>query len=124
MRSIISFNTFRRRKQLGIISSFDMPKFKFELPAPSDSANTYSKIKNLLAGENDFKKFDPKVSCTFDESSQTCNIKGSQFKAHLQVKPNDSASSKVIIEVEVPLALSLFKGKIQEAIEKNLKRIL
>lgn len=101
-----------------------MPKFKFELPAPLDSATTYDRVKNLLNGENDFKKFDPKVSCTFDEASKTCNVKGSQFKANMQVLAKDPKSSTVSIEVEVPLALSLFKGKIQEALEKNLKRIL
>ena len=127
MRLIRKINTFRRRKELKRISSTDMPKFKFELPAPLDSATTYSKIKTLLNGENDFKKFDPNVNCTFDESSQTCNIKGKQFNADLRVKTgaltNNIQSSMVTIEVEVPFALSLFKGKIQEAIEKNLKRI-
>jgi len=101
-----------------------MPKFKFELLAPLDSATTYSKIKTLLKGENDFKKFDPNVSCTFDEPGQTCNIKGQQFNADLHVKTTDPKNSTVMVEVEVPFALSLFKGKIQEAIEKNLKRIL
>lgn len=124
MRSITSFNTFRRRKVVLGISSFHMPKFNFDLSTPLDSATTYSKIKNLLTSENDFKKFDPKVACTFDESSQTCNVKGSQFQAQLQVKAKDSASSTVSINVEVPFALALFKGKIQEVIEKNLKRIL
>lgn len=105
-----------------------MPKFKFDVQAPLDSATAYGKIKNLLSGENDFKKFDPKVACDFDDPSKKCQIKGSQFKASLAVLPKDaqpnSQSSNIAIEVEVPLALSLFKGKIQEAIEKNLKRIL
>jgi len=101
-----------------------MPKFKFELPAPSDSATAYSKIKTLLNGENDFKKFDPNVSCTFDESTRSCNIKGQQFSADLKVKTGDPKNSTVLVEVEVPFTLGLFKGKIQEAIEKNLKRIL
>lgn len=101
-----------------------MPKFKFELPASLDSATAYNKIKILLQGENDFKKFDPNVSCTFDESSQMCKLSGKQFNAELHVKNTSPKTSTVAIEVEVPLALSLFKGKIQEAIEKNLKRIL
>ncbi|MEK6628838.1 MAG: polyhydroxyalkanoic acid system family protein [Bdellovibrionota bacterium] len=101
-----------------------MAKFKFEVPAPLDSATAYSKIKTLLKGENDFKKFDPNVSCTFDEAGQACKINGKQFKADLQVKTNNPKNSTVTIEVEVPFALSLFKGKIQDIIEKNLKRIL
>ncbi len=101
-----------------------MPKFKFELPAPIDSANAYTKIKKFLEGENNFKKFDPKLSCTFDEASKTCQAKGSQFSATLQVKSKEAQASQVAIEVEVPLALSLFKGKIQEELEKSLKKIL
>jgi len=101
-----------------------MPKFKFDLSAPLDSATAYGKIKKLLSGENDFKKFDPKVACDFDDPSKKCHIKGSQFKANLAVQSKDTSNSTIAIEVEVPLALSLFKGKIQEAIEKNLKRIL
>ena len=101
-----------------------MPKLNFELPAPSDSASTFSKIKNFLSGENDFKKYDDKVSCTFDESSKKCQISGSQFKAELKVLPKDDKNSIVAIEVDIPFALSLFKGKIKEVLEKNLKRIL
>ncbi len=101
-----------------------MSKFKFELPAPQDSATVYSKIKNFLGGENDFKKFDPKVACTFDEPSKTCNVTGGQFNAKLQVLPRDSSACQIVVEVELPLALSLFKGKIQETLEKNLSKLL
>lgn len=101
-----------------------MSKFKFELPAPQDSASVYSKIKNFLSGENDFKKFDPKVACTFDEPNKTCNVTGSQFTANMQILPNDTTSSRIVVEVELPIALSFFKGKIQETIEKNLNKLL
>lgn len=101
-----------------------MAKLNFELPAPSDSATTYSKIKAFLSGENDFKKYDDKVSCTFDESSKKCHINGSQFKAELKVLDGKDKGSTVAIDVEIPFALSLFKGKIKDILEKNLKRII
>ena len=101
-----------------------MAKIKFEVPAPLDSATAYSKIKKLLSGENDFKKFDSKVSCTFDESSKSIKINGSQFQADLQVLGNAADSSQVSVEVEIPLALALFKGKIKDTIESNIKKIL
>ena len=101
-----------------------MPKFKFELPAPIDSATAFKKIRILLNSENEFKKFDPKIASTFDEASKTFNVTGSQFKAQLQVKDQGEKSSQIAIEVDLPLALSLFKGKIQETLEKNLKKIL
>ena len=102
-----------------------MPKLKFDLPAPLDSATAYDRVKNLLSGDNDFKKLDPKVVCKFDDTKKCCSLAGSQFKADLQVSPQKNSSGTVInIEVEIPFALMLFKGKIQEAIEKNLKKIL
>jgi hypothetical protein len=101
-----------------------MSKFKFEVPAPLDSASAYSKVKALLSGENDFKKFDSNVTCTFDEANKTCKVEGSKFKASLQIFDKDSKSSQIAIEVDLPLALSLFKGKIQETLEQNLKKIL
>lgn len=117
-------NTFRRRKLNPELIYWPMPKLNFELPAPSDSATTYGKIKTFLTGENDFKKYDNKVSCTFDEPSKKCHIKGSQFKADLKVLDSKDKGSTVHIDVEIPFALSLFKGKIKEILEKNFKRIL
>ncbi len=100
-----------------------MPKFNFDLPAPLDSQMTFDKIKVFLNSDNNFKKFDPKIACTFDESSKKCQINGSQFKALLHILPSND-NSNIKIEVEVPLALALFKGKIQTEIEKAFKKVL
>ena len=102
----------------------DMSKFKFELPANQDSATVYSKVKSLLNGDNDFKKFDPKVNCSFDDSSKTCNVKGSQFQATMQIIAKDTSNCQVSVEVELPMAFALFKGKIKETLEKNLSKLL
>lgn len=121
----ISFQyTFRRRPNPKGLYLNDMPKFNFDVPAALDSTTTYNKIKTVLQGENDFKKFDPEVKCTFDEARQSCHISGKQFKASLVVKSLQNTQSVVSIEVELPLALTLFKAKIQEAIEKNIKKIV
>ncbi len=101
-----------------------MAKINFELPSPIDSAKTFARIKTFLQGENSFKKFDPKVTCTFDEPAMKCSVKGSQYSASLQTLEKDSDSSLIAIEIEVSFALSLLKGTIQSELEKNLKRIL
>ena len=101
-----------------------MAKLKFDLPAPSDSATTYEKIKKHLSGENVFKKYDSKVVCSFDEASKKCRVKGSQFDAELSVHKKSDKESLVAIEVEVSMALTLFKGQIKEMIEKTLKKII
>jgi Putative polyhydroxyalkanoic acid system protein (PHA_gran_rgn) len=101
-----------------------MPKFDFEIPVPLESQNTFDKIKTFLNSENSFKKFDPNITCTFDEVQKSCQLSGSQFKAELKVKNESADKSKVHIEVDLPFALSLFKGKIKDEIEKAFKKVL
>jgi hypothetical protein len=117
-------HTFRRRTSSKILPFRSMAKLKFDLPAPLDSAETYNRVKKFMSGDNDFKKFDPKVSFNFDDPSKKCKIKGSQFEAELCIQAKDAQNSQIAIEVEVPMALALFKGKIKEILEKNLKKIL
>lgn len=100
-----------------------MPKLNFEMPAPLSADQAFTKIQTFLNSDNNFKKFDPKVTSTFDQSNKSCQINGSQFKADLKIKPlNDKCS--VAIEVDIPFALTLFKGKIKEEIEKAFKKVL
>ena len=100
-----------------------MPKFSFDFPAQVPSDEAFVKIKNFLNSDNNFKKFDSKLSCTFDDPARKVQLNGGQFKASLAVIPN-AANSQIKIEVEVPLALALFKGKIQEEIEKTFKKVI
>ena len=100
-----------------------MPKFNFELPTPIESQTAFDKLKSFLSSENNFKKIDSKLTCTFDETAKKCLLNGSQFKASVLVKPV-ADKSNIQIEVEVPFALALFKGKIQEEIEKAFKKVL
>ena len=99
-----------------------MPKINFELPVSVDSETAYKKIKTFLSSDNDFKKFDPKVTCTFDEDDQTCSIKGSQFTAKIAAVEKKNKTN-VEVQIDIPFALVLFKGKIQEIVEKNIKKV-
>lgn len=99
-----------------------MPKINFELPVSLDSEAAYKKIKKFLNSENDFKKFDPQVSCTFDEADRSCSIKGSQFTAQITAVEKKNKTN-VEVEIEIPFALVLFKGKIQEIVEKNINKV-
>ncbi|MBC7458365.1 MAG: polyhydroxyalkanoic acid system family protein, partial [Bdellovibrionaceae bacterium] len=87
-----------------------------------DSETAYKKIKTFLSSDNDFKKFDPKVACTFDEGKQTCSINGSQFTATI-ASVESNKKTTVEVQIDIPFALFLFKGKIQEIVEKNIKKV-
>lgn len=100
-----------------------MPKLNFDFKAQVPADEAFNKIKSFLESDNHFKKLDPKLSTTFDQSQHLCSLKGSQFSAELKVKPEASAC-QVDVQVEIPFALALFKGKIQEEIEKAFKKVL
>ncbi len=101
-----------------------MAKLNFSIPSPLDSLTTYSKIQSFLKSENDFKKFDPSVECKFDDGQKNCNVKGSQFTADLKIKDGSGNKSTIDVTVEIGLALALFKGKIQEMLEKTVHKVL
>ena len=101
-----------------------MAKLNFTIPSPLDQGATFDKIQKFLSKENDFKKFDPSVTCEFNADNKHCKIKGSQFTAELKVKDEFKDKANIEINVEVGMALALFKGKIKEILEKTVHKVL
>jgi hypothetical protein len=101
-----------------------MAKLNFTIPSPLGGVATFEKIQKFLSKENDFKKFDPSVTCQFNADEKNCQIKGSQFTAELKVNEETVEKSSIEISVEVGIALALFKGKIKEILEKTVHKVL
>ncbi len=99
-----------------------MPKINFDMSIASDQKSAFKKIKKFMSSENDFKKFDPKVKCTFNDEDYSCQIEGTQFNAHIKTT-EEKTKTKVEVSIEIPIPLVLFKGKIKEIVEKNIKKI-
>lgn len=100
-----------------------MPKFTVEHQTATDTKDTFIKLKDFFTKTEEMKKFDPKVECSFNDNAQSCQLKGSQFKADVQVVAQGQGS-KINITVDLPLLLSPFKGKVQEGLLKMLKKHL
>lgn len=100
-----------------------MPKFNVETTSSLSAKETFTKIKNFLETTDDLKKIDPNIICTYEDSKLKCLAKGKQFKAEISILEN-SPQSKVSVEIEIPLLLSPLKGKIQESLQKKLKKAL
>jgi len=100
-----------------------MPKLNFELPAKQNADEAFGKIQTFLSSENHFTRLDPKLVTTFDQNNKQCHLKGSQFQAEIKVKQDDQ-KSVVHVAIDIPFALALFKGKIQQEIEKAFTKIL
>lgn len=100
-----------------------MPKFKVETPSTLTPKETFSKIKTFLENADDLKKIDANIVCTFEDSKLKGLAKGKQFKAEISVLPGDS-DCMVSVEVEIPFLLTPLKGKIQESLQRKLKKAL
>lgn len=100
-----------------------MPKFKIEHDSSHNAEEAYKKIKDFLAEDQDIRRFDPKLQCSFEDASKSASMKGSQFKADMSVS-SAGAGSKVHVTVDLPLMLTPFKGKVQETLQKKLAKYL
>lgn len=100
-----------------------MPKFTIEHETSKAPDAAYTAVKSFVAQGGEIKKFDANAQFTFDDSKKSCNIKGSQFKAEMNVAAA-GPGSKILVTVDLPLLLTPFKGKVQEALTKMLKKHL
>ena len=100
-----------------------MPKFKVETASSLSAKDAFQKIKDFLEKSDDLKKIDPQILCTFEDSKLKGLAKGKQFKAEISVLEN-SPQCTVSVEVEIPFLLSPLKGKIQESLERKIKKAL
>ena len=100
-----------------------MAKFTINHDVKQPVDKTFSSVEKVLSKGDDLKKYDPKIQCTFDAATKTCNIKGSQFKADLKVEPKGSGS-QIVVTVDLPLLLMPFKGKITESLVRLFEKHL
>lgn len=100
-----------------------MPKFTIEHTSQHDAETAYSKIKDFLSKDQDLRRFDPKLTCEFNDATQSCIMKSSQFSVEMKVLPQSDAS-KVKVDVDLAFILTPFKSKVQETLQRKLAKHL
>ncbi|MEK2646722.1 polyhydroxyalkanoic acid system family protein [Bdellovibrio sp. BCCA] len=100
-----------------------MPKFTIDHESSQNAEEAYKKIKEFLSNDQDIRRFDPKLQCSFDDGGKKAALKGAQFKADMTVA-SAGAGSKVSVTVDLPLMLTPFKGKVQETLQRKLAKYL
>ena len=100
-----------------------MPKVNIDYPSPLSAQETFNKVKDVLANDEGLKKIDSSLKANFDENSLSGDIKGSKFKAQMNVKAAGE-KSEVSIVVDLPMLLGAFKGQVKTQIEKKLSKAL
>jgi hypothetical protein len=100
-----------------------MPKVTVEHSCALPSEDVVSKITNFFETDKDLSKLDPDITCKFASGSKKGVVKGSKFKADILIK-DQATGSLVEVVVDLPLIFTPFKGKVQETIEKKLRKVL
>lgn len=100
-----------------------MPKINVAHETRMTADEAFKKIKDFFETDQDLKKLDPNMKMSFAEGDLSGKATASQFSAAISVKPNGNGSL-VSVMVDLPLLLSPFKGKVQETLEKKLKKYL
>jgi hypothetical protein len=100
-----------------------MPKVVISRQSSAQPQEAYSKVKSLLADDQDLKKLDPSYKTTFNDSKLSGQAAGKMFKAELAVKAS-AEGCEVEIVVDLPFALSLAKGLVQRTLQKKLDESL
>ncbi len=100
-----------------------MPKISIDHKCGLAANDAFAKIKTFFENDQDIRRLDPNIKCDFTEAKLTGKATGSQFKADITVKAEGDGAS-VNVTVDLPLLLTPFKGKVQETIQKKLKKYL
>lgn len=100
-----------------------MPKVNIDYSSPLGAQETFNKVKDLLANDESIKKIDNSIECQFDDANMCGDVKGSKFKAQMNVKEAGDKSD-VSIVVDLPMLLGAFKGQVKSTIEKKLSKLL
>ena len=100
-----------------------MPKLKIEKKISLGPDEAYAKVKTFIETDETLRKLDSHYKCTFDEAAKSCKAVGNQFTAVLAVQSQGS-DSVVTVDVEIPFALALIKGKIEEILRHKLDKYL
>jgi hypothetical protein len=100
-----------------------MPKVNIDYKSPLQAEETFSKVKDFLDNDESIKKIDKGIQANYDDSSMSGDLKGSKFKAKMNVSPAGEGS-EVSIVVDLPMLLGAFKGQVKTTIEKKLNKLL
>ena len=100
-----------------------MPKVNIDYNSPLEAQETFNRVKDFLSNDEGLKKIDDSIQYSFNESSLSGNLKGSKFKAEMNVQATGNTSN-VSIVVDLPMLLGAFKGQVKSTIEKKLGKAL
>lgn len=100
-----------------------MASIRFKYHCPKPKAETSLILTKALKEDQNLKKLDKNIEFIGPDASGLLKVKGSQFKADVQLS-GDNQSSEIAFVIEVPFLLLPFKNKIEDSVKKTLDKHL
>lgn len=100
-----------------------MPKISVSHSTQTPAPEAFEKIKKFFETDQDIHKIDPNIKIAFADATMSGKATASQFSADFAVKATGTGS-QVSVSIDLPFLLTPFKGKVQETLEKKLKKYL
>lgn len=97
-----------------------MPKVKVTHDVKGKKQAVYEAVKKYLEGRETLDKLG--ATMNWKDKSCTAELEASNFSGELTVTEK-GANSTVAIEIDLPLLLTPFKGKVEEELKKHLGRV-
>ncbi len=97
-----------------------MPQVKVEHEIKGKRQDVYKAVKTYLDGRDTLGKLGAEM--VWNDKACSGKIEAGNFSGALEIK-EDGSNSKVAITIELPMMLSLFKGKVSEELKKHLSRV-
>jgi hypothetical protein len=100
-----------------------MAKLSVKVKSNHTPQDTFSKLADLLDNVEEIKSFDPTFAVSLDQANLKATAKGKKLKGDFTVFDEGDTSS-VEVNLDIPMALFPFKGKIQSVLERKVEKAL
>jgi hypothetical protein len=97
-----------------------MPIVNVKQEIKGEKKKVFAAVKKYMEGRDTLSKLGATVN--WDEKACEAEIEASNFSGNISVTEK-SGSSTVAINIDLPLLLTPFKGKVEEELKKHLGRV-
>lgn len=102
-----------------------MPKVKIQKSFSVSPDQLYTAVKEVLTTDKELKALEPSLKINEQSAKDPikADVNGSRVEGFFEITSEGEKSSRIDINLKLPLILSPFKGLVQKKIEDKLNKI-
>jgi hypothetical protein len=100
-----------------------MPSMTIENESSLNANDAFVRIQQLLAKDEELKRFDQEYKCYFDQAARRGLAQGKKFKAEFEVIER-GVGSLIRVAVSYPIFLIPLVAQLKQQFEEKISRVL